>query len=918
MAGGSLPSWTGVLRGRRAERAILDGLVEAAREGRSGVLVVRGEAGIGKTALLEYVIESASDLKVLRAVGVESEMELPYAALHQLFVPLLHQLERLPGPQRDALAVAFGLRDGPAPDRFLVGLAMLSLLSEAVDEGPLLVVIDDSQWLDRASAQALGFVARRVQAEPVALVFAAREPTEELAGSPELVVRGLEDLDARELLRSAFPGPMDERTAGHLVEETGGNPLALLELPRGRSAAQVAAGFGLLGATSVSGRIEENYRRRLDALPMDTQRLLLVAAAEPTGDPALLWDAAERLGIPAVLLEPAESAGLVEVGGRVRFRHPLVRSAVYGAASPRERRRVHLALAEATDARIDPDRRAWHLAEATFGPDEDVAGELERAAGRAQARGGFAAAAAFLERAAALTPEPSRRAQRALTAAQTKVQAGLLDDALSLLADAWTDALSELDRARVALLRAQITRVSRRFSDAAPMLVGAAGQLADLDPPLARETYLAALATAVLAGRFAGPGATAAEVAQAARAAPPSPHPPRGIDLLLDGLATLYSQGYEAAVPILRGVPWAFSSETATAEQLRWMWGATVSSVQLWDDEQWDTLSERHVRLARETGALADLQPALSQRAFMHLLAGQLSTAASLVEELQAATEATGTNIAPYGAAGLLALRGTEGEAASFVDSSRTDATRRGDGIGISWLDWAEAVLYNGLGRYDEALAAALRVAERPQDMIPYNWHIAELVEAAVRAGKPDLATDAQLSLIDMSRLSGTNWVLGITARVQALLAEGDPEELYVEAIDRLGRSRIAVDLARTHLLYGEWLRRERRTLDARDQLRTALEMFTSMGTEAFAGRAERELLATGAHLSKANVETQERLSPQEAQIARLVRDGLSNSEIAERLFISPHTVHYHLRKVFAKLDITSRHQVRTRLIEEL
>ncbi|HUE61044.1 MAG TPA: AAA family ATPase [Acidimicrobiales bacterium] len=918
MAGSWLTSGVGQLCGRRAERAVLDGLVEGTRQGRSGALVVRGEAGIGKTALLEYVVQSASDLKVLRAGGVESEMELPYAALHQLFGPLLDGVERLAGPQRDALAVAFGLREGAAPNRFLVGLAALSLLSEAGEDCPLLCVVDDSQWLDRASAQALGFVARRLQAEPVALVFAAREPGEEFAGSAELVVEGLGELDARELLRRAIPGPLDPRTAQQFVEETEGNPLALLELPRGRSATQLAAGFGLLGAASVSGRIEESYRRRLEALPMDTQRLMLVASAEPTGDPALLWGAAERLGIPAALLEPAESAGLVEVGGRVRFRHPLVRSAVYGAASPGERRRVHLALAEATDARIDPDRRAWHVAEATFGPDEDVAAELERAAERAQARGGFAAAAAFLDRASVLTPETSRRAQRALTAAQTKAQAGLLDDALSLLADARLGALSDLDRARVALLRAQITRVSRRFSDAAPMLLQAAGQLADLDPPLARETYLEALATAVLAGRFAGPGGSALEVAQAARAAPPAPDPPRGIDLLLDGLVTLFSEGYEAAVPILRQPPRAFSSETATAEQLRWMWGATVSSVELWDDERWDTLSERHVRLARETGALADLQPALSQRAFMHLLAGQLSTAASLVEELQAATEATGTNIAPYGAAGLLALRGGEAETAAFVDSSRADATQRGDGIGISWLDWAEAVLYNGLGRYDEALAAALRVSDHPQDMIPFNWHLAELIEAAVRAGKPDLATDAQRRLSEMSRVSGTNWVLGITARAEALLAEGDPEELYVEAINRLGRSRIAFDLARAYLLYGEWLRRERRSLDARDQLRTALRMFNGMGTEAFAGRAERELLATGAHVAKGSVETRERLSPQEAQIARLVRDGLSNSEIAGRLFISPHTVHYHLRKVFAKLDITSRHEVRTRLTEEL
>src|SRR4051794_561920 len=520
-----------VLRGRRDECAVLDVLLDGARNGQSGVLVLRGDAGIGKTALLEYAIESAADLTVLRAAGYEAEMELAFAALHQLCAPLIDRLDGLPGPQRDALATTFGLGAGAVPDRFFVGLAVLGLLSDAAEERPLLCVIDDAQSLDRASAQLLAFVARRMLAEPVVMLIAAREPSDLLAVLPELVVGGLRGADARALLASVIPGRLDERIAEQLLAETRGNPLALLELPRGLSSAQLAGGFGLPGALSLQGRIEESFLARLEALPGDAQRLLLVAAADPTGDPALLLRAVERLGITGSALEPAQSTGLIEIDGRVRFRHPLVRSAAYRAATPDERRRVHRALADATDAQADPDRRAWHLAEAAADPDEDAAAELERAAGRAQARGGLAAAAAFLERAAALTPAPSRRAQRALAAAQTKFEAGALDDALALLATAGAGALDDLQRARVQLLRAQIAFASRHGSDAPPLLLEAARELEAVDPTLARATYLEALSAAMFAGRLAR-GGGAVEISEAALAGPPLPEPPRPSDLL--------------------------------------------------------------------------------------------------------------------------------------------------------------------------------------------------------------------------------------------------------------------------------------------------------------------------------------------------------------------------------------------------
>ena len=903
------------LLGRERERAALDRLLEAATSGHGGVLVVRGEPGVGKTALLEYAIDAGREFRLARTLGVESEMELPYAAAQQLCIPLLDHSEHLPEPQRDALGVAFGLRAGPTPNPFLVGLAILGLLSETAEERPLLCVVDDAQWLDRASAQVLAFVARRLLAEKIALVFATREPGETLAGLTELRVEPLGYRDARALLESVLPSRLDERVLDRIVAETRGNPLALLELPRGLTPAQLAGGFGLPAAVPVSASIEESFTRRLATLPYDARRLLLLAAAEPVGDPALLWTAARRLGIAESAEQAVESGGWLTAGQRVVFRHPLVRSAVYGAAGLEERREVHRALADATDPEIDPDRRAWHRAQAAAILDENVAADLDRSATRARARGGVAAAAAFLERAAALTPEPSRRAQRALAAAQMKFQAGALDDVLGLLSTAQRGVLTDLERARVGLLRAQVAFVTTRGNDAAPLLLQAAGRLADLDPMLARETYLEALVAAGFAGRLAGSGGSALEVARSVRAAPSVPHIPGGIDLLLDGLATLFSDSYEAAVPVLRQALRAFARDMPATEELRWGWAATVVSVHLWDDERWDTLSERHVRLARETGALADLQLALSQRISMHLFAGELSTAASLVDELHATTEATGTTLAPYGRVGLLALGGREVEAAALIDVSRVEVTERGEGIGISVLDWAEAVLYNGLGRYEEARASALRIAEHPQDLAPSNWHMAELIEAAARAGTPELAADAHRRLVAMTSASATNWGLGIAARSGALLAEGnDAEELYVEAIHRLARTRIAIDLARAHLLYGEWLRRERRRLDARKELQVAHDLFFDFGMDAFAERARGELEATGERARTRTVDTLDQLTPQEAQIARLAADGSTNREIATQLFISMNTVEYHLRNAFRKLEVKSRTQLARRL----
>jgi DNA-binding CsgD family transcriptional regulator len=892
---------------------VLDRLLEGVRSGRSGVLVLRGDAGIGKTALLEYAVGSASDLRVLRAVGVESEMELPYAALHQLCAPVLGRLGRLPGPQRDALRTTFGLSEGGAPDPFFVGLAVLSLLSEGAEERPLVCLIDDAHWLDRASTQALAFVARRLLADSVVMLFAAREPSELLAGLPELVVEGLRGVDARSLLASAIPGRFDERVADQLLVESKGNPLALLELPRGLSAVQLAGGFGLPGALSVSDRIEQSFQQRLEVLPGDTQLVLLVAAAEPTGDRALLGRAAERLGITDPVLEPAESAGLIELGAGVRFRHPLVRSAVYGAATTQQRRRVHRALAEATDARVDPDRRAWHLAEAAFGRDEDAASELERSAGRAQARGGFAAAAAFLERASALTLDPSRQARLALVAAYAKYEAGALDDALSLVAKADPGHLDALQRARVNLLRGQIAFASRRGSDAPPLLLSAARELESLDPKLARAIYLDALNAALFAGRLAS-GGSAVEVSKAALAGPRPRRPPVASDLLLDGLALLTTEGPAVAVAMLKRAVSAFRAEEIAAdESVPWFWLAGRAAAFIWDYEGWSALAGRQVQVARDVGALAMLPLALNARAVAHIFAGELATAASLYAESDALYEATSRAFSMKLPLDVLSRR--EDDATRRIETGTREVIARGEGMGVTVAQWASAVLYNGLGRYEDALAAAEQAAEDPHELWFSTWVAVELIEAASRTDNAARALGALEWVAATARAGGNDWGLGVEARSRALLSDGDgdgdgAESLYREATERLERTRVRLDLARAHLLYGEWLRRERRRVDAREQLRTALEMFTSMGTEAFAERAERELLATGEHVRKRTVETRDELTAQEAQIARLAGDGLSNAEIGAQLFISQHTVAYHLRKVFTKLGITSRTQL--------
>jgi DNA-binding CsgD family transcriptional regulator len=896
---------------RVRERGVLDRFVAGARTGQSGVLVLRGDAGIGKTALLGYLSATAEGCRIIRAAGVESEMELAFAGLHGLCAPMLSRLGHLPIPQREALSTAFGMSAGPPPDRFLVGLAVLSLLADAAEEQPLVCIVDDAQWLDRVSVQTLAFVARRLLAERVGLVFALRASGDEheLEGLPELALEGLSADDARRLLDATLPGPLDARVRDRILGESGGNPLALLEFGRGGKQIAVAGGFGLPVEVPLSSRIEQGFVRQLKPLSAETRRLLLLAAAEPVGDVPLLWRAAERLGIGREAAGAAEAAGLVEIGTRVRFRHPLVRSAAYRVAPAPERREVHQALAEATDARLDPDRRAWHRARAADGPDEAVAGELERSADRAQGRGGLSAAAAFLQRAAELTPDPAMRVKRSLAAAQAKLDVADMAAASDLLAAAEIGPVDELQRARLERLRAQIAFTSRRGRDAPPLLLDAAKRLDPLDAVMARETYLEALASAMFAGRL-GTGPDEREVAEAARASNRGPAL-GAADRLLDALVTRFTEGYAASVGPLSRALRAFGEPDGGGEDRRWLWLACRLTQDLWDDELWHVLATRGVRLARETGALNLLPNALNYLAALNVHSGAFATAAALIDEVDSITQATGLPPLKYAAATLAAARGDQTRTEALLEWGKRNATERGEGSAVAGSWWLTAFLHNGHGHYGEALAAARQACEH-EDVIFHGWAPVELIEAGVRGGQLKEAAAALDRLSQVTRASGTEWALGIEARCRALLS--DDESLYLESIERLARSRAAVELARSRLLYGEWLRRENRRVDAREQLRAAHEMFSRMGAAAFAERARRELSATGETVRKRTVETLDELTTQEAHVARLAAQGHTNPEIGALLFISPRTVEYHLHKVFPKLGISSRRELRRAL----
>lgn len=895
----------------------MSGLLAAVRAGRSDVLVVRGEAGIGKSALLEFLLERAHGCRVARMTCVESEMELAYAGLHQLCAPLLEYSSNLPGPQQEALGLVLGLQTGTTPDRFLVGLAVLSLLTEVAESKPLICCVDDAQWLDQASARVLEFVARRLAVESVVVIFAVRDSAEEplLGGLPDLFVHGLKPLESAALLQSAVGSSIERGVRDRIVAESHGNPLALLEVARGLVAGDLTfEGERGLGATPIGQRLEERFLRQVQGLPQDTRQLLLTAAAEPVGDIQLLWRAAERLGIPIVAVTMAETAGLIELDGATRFRHPLVRSAVYRSATPAERRQAHQVLADVMDPEADPDRRVWHLARAAFGPDDALAAELERAADRALAHGGLAACAAFLERAALLTADSSHRVRRSLDAAQAKMHVGKFEDGEALLEMAEAGPLVEADRARIEVLRAESSFAANRGNVAVPLLLAAARRLEPLDAGRARDTYLDALSAALFAGRLAV-GAGAREVAEAVRKAPP-PETTRKRDALLEGLAIRFTEGYGPAAPLSQRAVHAFATEKLELEEaLGFTWLAAATAASLWDDGHWDALTRRHLDVAREAGALSALPLALATRTIVHLFTGDLAAAALLVEEARFIADVAQSRLAPYGEVGFLAMRGSLETAEPLIEACLDDVRARGEGVGINMAGWARAVLCNALGRYEEALQAALGASENPLELGPPQWALGELVEAGVHSGDITAAEAALRELSAMARASGTEWALGVEASRRAMLCDGRvAEELFREGIAHLARTKVKVELARAHLLYGEWLRREGRRRDARVELRTSYEALSGMGLEAFAERARRELAATGETARKRVPSVATEFTSQEVNIARLAAQGFTNPEIGAQLYISHRTVEWHLHHIFEKLGVNTRRELRRSL----
>jgi DNA-binding CsgD family transcriptional regulator/tetratricopeptide (TPR) repeat protein len=908
------PSWQmtatplALFRGRIIEREDLDRLLATVTHGRSQVLVVRGEAGVGKSALIRYAAGQAAGFRVAQISGIEPEMELPFAGLHQLCSPMLAHRAALPEPQQAALRVALGLAAGDPPDRFLVALAVLSLMAEVAEERPLLCLIDDAQWLDGASSQVLGFVARRLLAERVAIVFAVRDPggmrLRDLAGLPEMRLGGLADAEARALLESVVPGPLDAGVRDRIVAETRGNPLALLELPRGLAAGQLAGGFALPDAANVPGQIEDAYGQRIAELPRATQRLMLLAAADAVGDATLLWRAAAAAGLDRDAAEPAAQARLLEIGARVRFRHPLVRSAVYRAASLPDRRAAHGALASATDPGTDPDRRAWHRAHAATAPNDDVAQELLDSATRAQSRGGIAATAAFLDRAVTFTADPGQRASRALAAARAKFEAGDYLAAESLQAGADAGPLDELGRAELQRMRAQMAFDLRRGRDAPGLLGSAARRLEPLDPERARETHLEALIAAIYAGQLADARDIAA-ITRAAHAAPLADGPLQARHQLLPGLATRLTGGYVAAAPMLTE---ALTAYLAGERRLDWRCVAfNLAAMDLWDDEAWLELASSQARLAHRTGTLILLPYALDYLASFHVQAGDLAMAAGLVARSESLHLGARAETLPYMPLRLAAWRGEEGAAADLFEVMIRGAQSRGEGCAVTAAHYAMAILHNGLGQYDQALGAAQK-AVAADEIATSSWALYELTEAASRSGRMDVAREAADRLWERTSASGTPWARGTGARARALVEHGDAcESRHLEALTWLGQTRMGAPLARARLTYGEWLRREGRRVDAREQLRDAYEVFVAMGANGFADRARRELLATGEKVRKRRGDTRDELTPQEEQIARLAGEGRTNPEIGAELYLSPRTVEWHLRKVFTKLGITSR-----------
>ncbi|MFF4726332.1 AAA family ATPase [Streptomyces mirabilis] len=887
--------------GRREEQRVLTELLDGVRDGHSGTLVLAGEPGTGKTSLLDRAAASGPDVQVVRIFGVESEMVLGFAALHRLLRPWLTEIDALPTPQRDALRTAFGGLAAVPADRYLVGMAVLTLLAEAAVAQPMLCIVDDAHWLDRASVEVLAFVARRLHAEAIGLIFATRpHGLAVFDGLPALTVQGMPGDDAGSLLAASIAGRLDGAVAAKLVDGTGGNPLALVELAGTLTAEQLTGTAPLPRSLPVGTLLESHYRRQIEQFPAETRALLLLVSAAPTEEPTRLWRAAAQLGVAADRADPALSAGVLT--DSLDFRHPLIRSAVYRGADAADRRRVHAALAAVCDPVLDLDRHAWHRAEATIGLDEEVAAELERASENARIRGGYAEQAAFLSRAADLSPDPQDQAARLVAAARAHLALGEPRAARALLDRAERGLVDPVPRALARQARATAQIYSGRFTDVPTILLEAAESIADREPSLARKMMFEALQAIVFSDDRATT-LTLRDLAREVLASPAAETPaPTYTDLFLTGYATRTAVGYRAAVPLMRAALATLDTAENLAEECLPL--AVISAFtaeDVWDDKVGRRAWQRLEAHDRANGALGTLRTTLMVGATWEMRAGRFAAASARHDELAELSDVLRQAHPKIQQVELLAWSGREAEAraAATADVGFDDV-----------INNSLAILEIGLGRYAEALVGLLPSFERDMPGVA-NRSLHDIVEAGVRSGDHEAAKAALARMQERVPVSGTPWGLGLLARCRALMADDEQaEELYRESADLLARTQITVELARTHLVYGEWLRRRRRRSDARAQLRKAYEMFTSMGATAFAERARTELTATGERPRGRDEQVTHGLTAQEKQVARLAAAGATNDEIAARLFLSTSTIEYHLTKIFRKLAITSRRKL--------
>jgi DNA-binding CsgD family transcriptional regulator len=900
-----------VLYGRDPERARFGELLDGARSLRSAVLVISGEPGVGKSALLEEARDLADGMTILSGGGVESETHLPFAALHQIVRPVLHYVESLPQTQADALRGALGLVAGGS-DRFLVSLAALSLLAEAAERQPLLCLVDDAQWLDDASADALVFVARRLDAEGIAMLFAAREGELrrfEAPGLPELHLGGLDPAAAGALIDRHAGVALSSEVRDRLVVETGGNPLALLELSPALTDAQLSGAEAMLAPIPVSARVERAFLARVDRLPEESQTLLLVAAADDTGELATVLRAAAQLGAVPEALDNAEQAGLAHVRGtRLELRHPLVRSAVYQAAPLSKRQAAHGAIASALDGEVDADRRAWHRAAASVEPDPSVVEELEQAAQRARRRSGFAAASLAFERAAALTPDEEHRARRLIAAAENAWFAGGAERALMLLEGARPLVTEPIQRADIDRFLGLIEMTRGVPADACQFLLRAATEVAPIDG----ERALQLLNIAGLAAAYAGDREAGVAIGEVARGLTVEETPSvRMLAQLLIGLGAHAQGDFAEAAPRLRealGLAEELDDDAAGDQPVALLF-AGRAALYLGDDQAAYRTHHEAAARARESGALSIVTQILPRLATAELWAGRWpSAAANAREGLQLAREIGQHDVVAQQLvmlALLAAARGSEDECRSLAAESRELASARGLGIVAELAQWALTLLELGLGRAEEALRHCREISTT---MVVF-WGALDRIEAAIRAGDRETA----LAFLDVfepwAESSGVAWPRAVVLHGRALLSEDENEAggFFLAALDAHAEAARPFELARTELAYGEFLRRARHRVEARKHLQAALDGFEGLGAMLWAERARVELRASGQTARKRDPSTRAELTVQELQIARFVADGLTNREVAAQLFLSPRTIDFHLRNVYKKLGISSR-----------